>query len=92
MVLQLKKIFTMATKNSIALAAAFVSGAVIGAAAGILFAPEKGEDQRKKIKDALEKSGVKLNKEELNKLVERVKNAVTPGAKENVPNEDFDVE
>ncbi|MCR5313900.1 MAG: YtxH domain-containing protein [Bacteroidaceae bacterium] len=82
----------MTTKNGFALAAAFIGGAVVGAAAGLLFAPEKGEEQRRKIKEALEKSGVKLDKEEFNKLVDRVKSAVTPSKKEEVPSEDFDVE
>lgn len=79
--------------NGLATVVAFVGGALVGAAAGILLAPEKGEDQRKKIKDALEKRGVKLSKEEFNKFVEDIKKI---GKKDDgvVPSEelDFDVE
>lgn len=79
------------TKNDgIALAAAFVGGAIAGAACGLLFAPEKGEDQRKKIKKALDEAGVKLSKEELTKLVDKIKSI---GKKsEPVPAEDYDAE
>lgn len=79
--------------NGLATVVAFVGGALVGAAAGILLAPEKGEDQRKKIKDALEKRGVKLSKEEFNKFVEDIKKI---GKKDDgvIPSEelDFDVE
>ncbi len=34
---------------------AFIGGAIIGAAAAILFAPESGSETRKKIKDTFEK-------------------------------------
>lgn len=80
----------MTKGDGIALAAAFVGGAVAGAAIGILFAPEKGEDQRRKIKEALEKRGIKLDKESFDKLVDEIKSI---GKKnEIVPAEDFDVE
>ena len=45
--------------------AAFIGGAAIGAALGILFAPEKGEDTRQKIKDILREKGIKLNRSEM---------------------------
>ena len=78
--------------NALATTVAFVGGALIGAAAGLLLAPEKGEDQRKKIKEALDKRGIKLSKEEFNKFVNDIKNI---GKKSDVvPSEelDFDVE
>jgi len=68
----------MGKSNGLAIAAAFIGGAVVGAAAGLLLAPGKGEDTRKKIREALEKSGIKLDKDELEKLVGRVKDAVAP--------------
>ena len=80
----------MTKGDGFALAAAFVGGAVAGAAIGLLFAPEKGEDQRAKIKAALEKRGVKLDKESFDKLVDEIKNLGKK--KEVVPAEDFDAE
>lgn len=79
--------------NGLATAVAFIGGALVGAAAGILLAPEKGEDQRKKIKEALEKRGVKLSKEDFEKFVNDIKKIVK---KDDgiIPSEelDFDVE
>jgi gas vesicle protein len=52
--------------------AAFLGGAAIGAALGILFAPEKGEDTRQKIKDILREKGIKLNCSEMDELVDKI--------------------
>ena len=52
--------------------AAFSGGAAIGAALGILFAPEKGEDTRKKIKDILREKGIHLNRSEMDELVDKI--------------------
>ena len=52
--------------------AAFIGGAAFGAALGFLFAPEKGEDTRQKIKDILREKGIKLNRSEMDELVDKI--------------------
>ena len=68
-------------KNPIGLLAAFLGGAIVGGALGVLFAPESGEETRKKIADALEKRGVKLSKTEMDDLVDEIKSQVSPEQK-----------
>ena len=59
--------------NTKGVVAALVGGAVLGAGIALLFAPERGDVQRRKISDILSKYGVKLKKKDLDDLVEDLK-------------------
>ncbi|MBE6288482.1 MAG: YtxH domain-containing protein [Mediterranea massiliensis] len=55
---------------------AFLGGAALGVGAGIMFAPYKGEETRKKICEALRERGIKLNHKEMNHLVDEIASKV----------------
>lgn len=51
---------------------AFIGGAIVGAGAAILFAPEKGEDLRIRIKEILRRKGLICTEDEIDALVEQL--------------------
>ena len=51
---------------------AFLGGAIVGAGAALLFAPEKGEEVRERIKALLRKRGICCSDNEIDALVEQL--------------------
>lgn len=57
---------------------AFLGGALVGAAAALLLAPEKGEDLRGQIKDLLKKYGICKNckEQELDEMIDELETEI----------------
>ncbi len=51
---------------------AFLGGAVVGCAAAILFAPEKGSDLRSRIKKMLREKGIDFSDDDVSELVNQI--------------------
>ncbi len=58
--------------SNLTLLYAFLGGALVGAGAALLFAPEKGEDVRTRIADLLRKKGILCSDNEIDALVEQL--------------------
>ena len=51
---------------------AFLGGALVGASAAVLFAPEKGSDLRSRIKEMLKNNGIDFSDDEVEQLVKQI--------------------
>ena len=64
--------------NGLNVLAAFLGGAAVCAACGVLFAPEKGTDTRNRIAEAIRKRGIKLNSKDMESLVDDIADELQP--------------
>lgn len=71
----------LSTMKTLGYLFAFIGGAITGAAVGLLAAPEKGEDTRNKISNAVDdfckKHDIRLSRKETDEFVEDIKEAAS---------------
>lgn len=58
--------------KAIHIISAVIGGAIAGAAIGLLVAPEKGEDTRKKIARILREKGINLKHSEIDEIADEI--------------------
>lgn len=58
--------------NTLGLISAFLGGAIVGAGAALLFAPEKGSDLRNRIVEILRSKGILCSDSDVDALVEKL--------------------
>lgn len=58
--------------NNLGLISAFLGGAIVGAGAALLFAPERGEDLRARICRVLRERGIMCSETDVDELVEKL--------------------